>query len=211
MKTLFIIICLFLVVGTVYTFLKTRHNVEKYAFLTTPRITTLPEMQVIEAPFSTSTEGLKEVFNYLFKVYFKIQGVPKLPWKIPPAMARYENKLDVNMPEQDIAKILADIKWHGAAALPLPSKITSLPKVPHEQLSAQLSRWPHKEIAEILHKGPYENETATIRKLHRFLEKTGYRINGFHEEVYLRGPGLPWNTPEKFVTIIRYPVQKITD
>ncbi len=60
--------------------------------------------------------------------------------------------------------------------------------------------------AQIMHIGPYEAETATIQRLHKFIEDGGYKINGKHHEIYMSDPRKV--APEKNKTIIRYPITK---
>jgi len=42
--------------------------------------------------------------------------------------------------------------------------------------------------AQILHIGPYSEEEKTIKKLHRFINERGYRVRGYHHEIYLSDP-----------------------
>jgi hypothetical protein len=67
-------------------------------------------------------------------------------------------------------------------------------------------------VAEILHVGRYDDEGPTIRRLLEFIKASGYSVAGEHEEEYLKGPGMfgPGN-PEKYLTIIRYPVRRAND
>ncbi|XOV92933.1 MAG: GyrI-like domain-containing protein [Bacteroidota bacterium] len=58
--------------------------------------------------------------------------------------------------------------------------------------------------AQILHMGSYDDEAATLKKLHNFISSEGAEINGHHHEIYLSDPRR--TNPEKLKTIIRYPV-----
>ena len=60
--------------------------------------------------------------------------------------------------------------------------------------------------AQILHIGPYAEETPTINKLHSFIHDRGYTLRGKHREIYLGDPRK--SAPEKLRTIIRQPVSK---
>jgi len=208
-KILLIISVVGVVIAAVFFLMMVKGpDLQKYEFLKKPRITSLPETLVLEVPFETSTEGLKNVFGFLYKTYFRIKGVSKRASAAIPPMARYENNLDFAMDEEKRADAFKNIVWKGSAAIPLKPDTTTLPKLKHDKLSARLSHWKYGETAEILHIGPYEEEAPTIKKIRDFIDSQGYEIAGFHEEVYLRGPGLPWNKPENFYTIIRYPVRK---
>jgi len=86
--------------------------------------------------------------------------------------------------------------------LPIPEETTSLPqKVPN--IEVKVEQWQYGTVAQILHLGPYDQENATIERLHRFIEDSGYEIAGTHEEEYL-------TTPDAKVikTLIRYPIKK---
>jgi hypothetical protein len=58
--------------------------------------------------------------------------------------------------------------------------------------------------AQILHLGPYSEETATIERLHAFIAEQGLHLCGKHHEIYLSDPRR--TAPEKLKTIIRQPV-----
>ena len=208
-KSILLLSVIAVVVGASYLFSMVKGpDLRRYESLKKPRITTLPDTLVLEVPFETSTEGLKNVFGFLFKTYFKIKGVPKKASAMMPAIARYENNLDFAMEKSERAEAFKNIVWKGVAAIPLTIDLQKIPVVEHETFSARLTRWHYGETAEILHIGPYEKEAPTIQKIREFIASQGYEISGYHEEVYLRGPGLPWNRPKNYYTIIRYPVRK---
>lgn len=58
--------------------------------------------------------------------------------------------------------------------------------------------------AQILHLGSYEAEAPTLQVLHQFVHDQGYRLSGYHKEIYLNDPRK--TAEEKLRTIIRYPV-----
>ena len=63
------------------------------------------------------------------------------------------------------------------------------------------------EIAEILHVGPYDEITDSLEKLRQFIDKEGYRLSGFYEEVYLVFEQIEPN-PYEYETLLRYQVTK---
>ena len=65
----------------------------------------------------------------------------------------------------------------------------------HEGLSVQ-----------ILHVGPYSDESRTQKILHGFIEDQNYQLRGKHHEVYLSDPNR--TLPENLKTILRHPVEK---
>ncbi|SHM96831.1 GyrI-like domain-containing protein [Mucilaginibacter sp. OK098] len=61
--------------------------------------------------------------------------------------------------------------------------------------------------AQVLHSGPYNNEPATIARLHAFIKDNDYSFNGNHREIYLND--MRRTAPEKLRTIIRQPIIKL--
>ncbi|MEI7810891.1 MAG: GyrI-like domain-containing protein [Ignavibacteria bacterium] len=59
--------------------------------------------------------------------------------------------------------------------------------------------------AQIMHIGPYSDETPTILKLHNFIKENGHSLRGFHHEIYLSDPRKA--DPAKMKTIIRQPFE----
>jgi hypothetical protein len=60
--------------------------------------------------------------------------------------------------------------------------------------------------AQILHIGPYSEETSNINKLHQWVAEQGYRLRDKHHEIYMSDPRR--TKPENLKTIIRHPVEK---
>ena len=61
-----------------------------------------------------------------------------------------------------------------------------------------------------MHIGPYDDEPATVEKMHRFLEEQGY-VTDFghgrlHHEIYLGDPRR--GDPAKLKTVIRHPIRR---
>ena len=65
----------------------------------------------------------------------------------------------------------------------------------HEGLSTQ-----------IMHIGPFSEEGETIAKLHKFIEENGYKMRGYHHEIYMSD--IRRAAPEKWKTIIRQPIKQ---
>jgi hypothetical protein len=63
------------------------------------------------------------------------------------------------------------------------------------------------EIAEILHIGRYEEIPDSLAELRQFIEKEGYELSGFYEEVYIVFEQIEPN-PYKYETLLRYEVAK---
>ena len=172
-------------------------DLSKYEFLKEPRITTLPDqtMVVVEAQGDPNMVGGK-AFGLLFKTWYKIEGSIRGPVQ-PAPRARWAGDMKVKS------------SWTGYYALPVAGQIAALPRMdPEPGLKVGLARWEYGAVAEILHVGPYAAETPAIEKLHEFIRQKGYEITGYHEEEYLKGPGMFFKgDPAGYYTIIRYQVK----
>lgn len=61
--------------------------------------------------------------------------------------------------------------------------------------------------AQILHLGSYNDEAPSISKVHKLIDEEGYRMTGYHKEIYLNDPRRV--APGKLKTILRYQIEKI--
>lgn len=68
----------------------------------------------------------------------------------------------------------------------------------------RLERYDEGQAAQLLHRGPFATEPATIERLHAFIEAEGRALRGLHHEIYLSD--LRRTAPEKLRTVIRQPV-----
>lgn len=60
---------------------------------------------------------------------------------------------------------------------------------------------------QILHIGPWADETPTVERLFAFAAHRGFEIAGSHHEIYLSDPSR--TAPEKLKTVVRYGVSKL--
>lgn len=60
---------------------------------------------------------------------------------------------------------------------------------------------------QILHVGPYADETPTVKRLYDFAAEQSFEIAGAHHEIYNGDPNRA--AQEKLKTVLRYPVRKI--
>ena len=58
---------------------------------------------------------------------------------------------------------------------------------------------------QVLHKGPYADEAATIAAMDAFAKENKLVCNGYHHEIYLTDPNRA--APEKMRTILRQPMK----
>jgi hypothetical protein len=92
-------------------------------------------------------------------------------------------------------------QWTNVVGLPVPEDTGSLPqKVGGAEI--RLETWEYGTVAQITHLGSYGDEHESVERLLRFINQSGYRIIGVHEEEYLN---LPDTAPR---TTIRYRVGK---
>lgn len=200
-RTLVIFIVVVLLGGTGYYWFKSQEpDLSRYDSLVTPHIIKMDSMKVLQVKAVGDPNAVGgQAFKLLFKTYFKLSGVPK---NMHPPAPRARWPVSLDQPKT---------AWTGYYALPVPAVVNQLPQVETTPgLSIELIEWPYGDVAEILHKGPYSQETPAIEKLKKFIVDSGCRIIGDHEEEYLKGPTM-WGKgdPEKYYTIIRYQVAKM--
>ncbi len=73
-------------------------------------------------------------------------------------------------------------------------------------LRMRLERFAEGTCMQIMHLGPYSEETHTLEKMNDFVRSNGYTLCGKHHEIYLGDPRRA--KPEKLKTILRHPIQK---
>lgn len=163
---------------------------------TDPQILEMPaqKMAVVYArgaPDKVFPQAMPALYGSVFTLKFdlKKRGLPT--FKVSGLRARYPDVHLVPMEE-----------WTHVIGLPIPGDTTSLPqKVGGDEV--KIETWEYGVVAQILHLGPYNQETPTIERLHRFIEDSGYLIAGVHEEEYLTRPDA-----KILKTFIRYRVMK---
>jgi len=163
---------------------------------TDPQILEMPpqKMAVVYAkgaPDKVFPEFMPALYGsvYTLKFDLKKRGLPT--FKISGLRARYPDAHLVPMEE-----------WAMIIGLPIPEDTTSLPqKIPNFEV--KIESWQYGTVAQILHLGPYDQECATVERLHQFIKDSGYEIAGVHEEEYLTSPDA-----KVIKTIIRYPIKK---
>jgi len=126
---------------------------------------------------------------YTLKFDLKKKGGPS--FKVGAACARY---LDANLVDKE--------DWSINIGIPVPEDITGLPGKP-AGAEINLETWEYGSVAQILHIGPYDQETSDIKLLLKHIADSGYEVIGVHEEEYLTTP-----KAKVMKTIIRYPVRK---
>lgn len=100
------------------------------------------------------------------------------------------------------AHLLPKDRWTAHWALPVRDDTEVLPQKSPD-VEVKLETWEYGTVAQVLHVGPYSEEGPTVAALHKFVEDSGYRLIGDHEEEYLTKP-----TSKVVKTIIRHRVEK---
>jgi len=174
-------------------------DLSTYEFLKEPRITHLQDQKMLEVRVAGDPNLVGgKAFGPLFKTYFQLKRSVNGLEMVPPR-ARWPKPLSTPKSE-----------WLGIYALPIPVFVTALPEQDSTgEVKAEIATWEYGDVAEILHVGPYGDESPTVEKLLAFIQAQGYAIVGPHEEEYLKGPGMIFQgDPKKYYTIIRYRVKK---
>ena len=163
---------------------------------TDPQLLEMPsqKMAVVYAkgaPDKIFPEVLPTLYGSVYTLKFdrKKKGLPA--FKVSGLRTRYPD-----------AHLAPKEQWTHIVALPIPDDTTSLPQKA-VGIEVKIDTWEYGTVAQILHLGPYDQESATVERLYRFIEDRGYEIAGPHEEEYLSRPDV--KVPK---TIIRYPVKK---
>lgn len=157
--------------------------------------------------------AIEALFSLAYAIKFKIKkGNKQIDYGVMPLEGLWwtDNMDDFSIDNKDI--------WNWTACIMQPDfvdtnlieecinevqkkkDLPALSKIRFDKMEDSLS-------AQILHLGPYADETPTIEKLHNFIEENGYTFNGKHREIYLNDSRR--TAPEKLKTIIRQPIRKI--
>ncbi|MCP4647858.1 MAG: hypothetical protein GY852_09045, partial [bacterium] len=63
--------------------------------------------------------------------------------------------------------------------------------------------------AQVMHVGPFSEETPQIERVHHFIKKRGFKRSGKHHEIYLSD--IRKAEPRNWQTVIRQPFQPATE
>ncbi len=163
---------------------------------TDPQIIEMPpqKMAVVKGkgtPEKVITELMPALMGSVYTLKFDLKKKGLSTFKVSPPRARYPDAVGTPMD-----------KWTIIMGVPVPGDTTSLPQKV-AGVEVKLETWDYGTVAHILHFGSYDQEEANIKRLHKFIEESGYEITGMHEEEYLTRPDA--KVPK---TIIRYTVRK---
>lgn len=194
------VVILLIGAGVVWMGMPKGPSLSSVAHLRTPQILHMEPQKVllVEARGDPNLLG-RRAFGLLMKTYFKLPGVPKGGASFQAPRGRWP-----------VEGSLAKEEWTGFYAIPVPESVHQLPEGARDgDLQVELVTWEYGEVAQVLHVGRWDAEEPTVERLKGFILDQGYEIDGMHEEEYLKGPGLLFaGNPERYLTIIRYPVRK---
>ncbi|MFH1288435.1 MAG: GyrI-like domain-containing protein [bacterium] len=195
-----ILIKIIIVLLILVFFLFPAKTFKEYEHLKNPKMRAIPrqKMLVVKSIGNPNVVG-GAAFKTLFKTFYTLKKNNK-GLKMSAPKARWPNTPETQKNE-----------WVGIYGLPIPATVETLPQGTEKSSpDVKIEYWEYGAVAEILHVGPYNEETPTIEKLHKFISDSGYKITGPHEEEYLKGPGMFFKgDPKKYQTIIRYCVKNI--
>lgn len=163
---------------------------------TDPQILEMPaqKMAVVAdkgAPDKVFSRVFPALYGSVYTLKFDLKKRGLESFKVGCPRARYPD-----------APSVAKDKWTVIVGIPVPEDTTVLPqKVPGVEV--KLETWQYGTVGQILHLGPYDQETPTIERLRKFIADNGYEIAGDHEEEYITKPDA-----KVVKTIIRYSVRK---
>ena len=163
---------------------------------TDPQILEMPpqKMAVVYgkgAPEKVFAKVLPALFGSVYTLKFDLKKRGLESFKVGCPRARYPD-----------AHLYSKGEWLIIAGIPVPENTSSLPqKEPNTEV--KLETWEYGTVAQILHLGPYDQETETIQRLQQFITDSGYEIAGPHEEEYQSRPDA-----KVIKTLIRYQVNK---
>jgi effector-binding domain-containing protein len=160
-----------------------------------PRIVVLPSQRVLTLTVKGDPNAVAgPAFKKLFHT-FHAHADKAEKRDAGHAMARWP------LAQMDSAKVT----WSGEYAFPVSGRFPALPAG-----EIRDTVWERGAVAEILHVGAYGSEAADIAALMGFLARNGYSAKGYHEEVYLKGPGMFFKGhPRNYRTLIRYQVDRV--
>jgi hypothetical protein len=160
-----------------------------------PEIVEMPDCKVATVaskgdPNVVGEQVLKPLYGAVYTLKFDLKKRGLETFKVEGLRARWPD-----------AHLLPKDQWTAHWALPIPNDAEALPKKSPDDPDVEIATWEYGTVAQVLHLGPYSEEGPTIAALHKFIDESGYRIAGEHEEEYLTSP-----RAKVMKTIIRYRV-----
>ena len=203
MKKIFLII----IISTLFLVIQCSPSIDlsKFENLREPKISDKQSLRVISVQLEgTAGEIAGKGLGLLYKAFYKLDSKDKLEKEAPRGRWKFTEGQDMTKGELSSKNLI------GYFALGVRDGLSDLPEsIKKDFPQIKLETWEYGKVAEILHVGGYDKEQPTIKKLYDYIEKSGYKISGLHEEEYVKGPGWIFKgNPDEYYTIIRYPIEK---
>ena len=163
---------------------------------TDPVILEMPsqKMAVVQkkgAPDKVFPQIFPALYGSVYTLKFDLKKRGLVSFKVSCPRSRYP---DAHLKQKD--------EWLIITGIPVPENTTSLPQK-EPGIEVKLETWEYGTVAQILHLGPYDQETESIERLHKFIKENGYEIVGLHEEEYQSRPDA-----KVIKTLIRYQIKQ---
>lgn len=159
----------------------------------------------------TYQQAVQALYGLAYPVKFAAKKRLELTYSVMPLEGLYWHPSG----EQSIAEGRHDLAWRLMIMLPdevsaefvdevreAVAKKKDLPRL----ADVRVQTFTEGESVQMLHIGPYAEETSTIERLYAFAADKGLRTTGLHHEIYLSDPQKA--APAKLRTILRYGVSR---
>lgn len=183
-----------------------------------PEVVDVPAARflTVDGSGSPDTQAFKDAISALYSLAYtarfalKRQGGPAV--KVPPLEGLY----DVPGVEPGLFTVQARERLSWTLMIRLPEEIDDALVERSRAEAARKKKLPalanvrvtelHEgRCVQVLHRGPYATEDATMAALHELMKVRGLKPAGRHHEIYLSVPGL--TKPENMKTLLRQPVR----
>jgi hypothetical protein len=179
-------------------------------------IVELPEMKFLmidgQGDPSTSKEyqdAMETIFPVAYKTKFASKKEKSQDYVVMPLEGLWwvDNMEDFSLDHRESWKWTVMIRQPDLITADLIKKVieeVQKKKNPPSLSKIRFESFKEGSAAQIMHIGPYgEAETSNVQKLHEFIEKGGYVLQGKHHEIYISD--MRRTKPEKLKTVIRQP------
>jgi hypothetical protein len=157
-------------------------------------------------------DAMQALFGLAYPVKFAAKKQLDIAYQVPPSEGLYWDadegpltapispertawRLMIMLPEQVPGHLVEATREKVAAK-------KSLPRL----ADVRVQTFSEGTSVQIMHIGPYANETPAVERLFAFATEKGFEITGSHHEIYLSDPNKA--APEKLKTVVRYAVRR---
>jgi hypothetical protein len=181
-----------------------------------PMIVNVPEMSFLMidgkgSPLDTDYQNaLMALYPMAYTIKFDVKKAKLADFTVMPLEGLWwiEGETEFNLDRKD--------DWSWTSMIMQPDVVTkeivkeAKSKVIEKNKAPSISKLKFESYHEglsvqIMHIGPYADESPTIEHLHAYAEEEGFRLRGKHHEIYLSDPRR--TAPERLKTVIRQPIE----